>query len=179
MQPTLSGDSSVRSGLMQYLKGWFGAYLIVFAHKLEHRNLEMLGKMVLWRVLFHRIIRNAAEESRGIGFNGFTRNGKRKRKKRPGLFNQTKKRRAWLSRAKLPSILLPLWPQEKIWEWWGKTTAMIIASPDNEQLSSRELAGRGPGPSAQGLPESCRQVCPHFTFLYNSLQRSTELLYGI
>lgn len=81
-QPTLCWDSSVTSGLMQYPRGGFWAYLVVFAHKLEHRNLEMLGKMVLWRVLFHRIIRNAAEESRGMGFNGFPRNGKRKRKNR-------------------------------------------------------------------------------------------------
>lgn len=62
-------------------------------------------------------------------------------------------------------MLLPLWPQEENSGMMGKTTAMIIASPDKEQLSSRELAGRGPVPSAEGLPESCSQICPHFTLL--------------
>lgn len=54
------------------------------------------------------------------------------------LLNQRKKRRDWLSQAQLPSLLLPLWPQEKSWGWWGKTAALLIASPDKEQLSTAE-----------------------------------------
>lgn len=139
---------------MKYLRVEFWAYLVVFAHKLEHRNLEVLGKMVLWRVLLHGIIRNTAEESRGIGFDGFPRNGKNKKKRHSSLLNQRKKRRDWFSQPQLPFLLLPLWPQEKSWEWWGKRAALLMASPDREQLSSRGLAGRGPVPSQR----DCQQA---------------------
>lgn len=89
--PTWCWGSSVISEPMKYLRVEFWAYLVVFAHKLEHRNLEVLGKMVLWRVLLHRIIRNTAEESRGRGFNGFPSNGKRKRKDIPAYLTRERK----------------------------------------------------------------------------------------
>lgn len=162
IQPGMCWDSLGSSGLMQYPRGGFWAYLVVFAHKLEYRNLEMLGKVVLWRVLLHWIIRNTAEESRGREFNGFPRNGK-EAKTIPAYLTKERKRGFGSLKLSYHPCYFLFGHRSKFGSDREQQQQLIITSPDKEQLGSGELAGHGPAPSAEGLPESCRPVCPRFT----------------